>query len=70
VSANSRINEYSENKAIYIYIFKKFTSSTHRIINIHIYLYYMHIKDYPTHSEEFRLKEISDERLEKLVEDR
>jgi hypothetical protein len=30
----------------------------------------MHIKDYPTHSEEFRLKEISDERLEKLVEDR
>ena len=30
----------------------------------------MHIKDYPTHPEEYRLKRISDERLEKSIEDR
>ena len=29
----------------------------------------MHIKDYPTHPEEYRLKGISDERPEKLVDD-
>jgi hypothetical protein len=27
----------------------------------------MHIKDYPTHPEEYRLKEISDERPEKQL---
>jgi hypothetical protein len=30
----------------------------------------MHIKDYPTHPEEYRVKGISDERPEKLIEDR
>jgi hypothetical protein len=30
----------------------------------------MHIKDYPTHPEEYRLKGILDERLEKLIKDR
>jgi hypothetical protein len=39
-SANSRIDEYSKNKATYIK-FKKLTSCTNHIINIYIY-----IKDY------------------------
>jgi hypothetical protein len=30
----------------------------------------MHIKDYSTHPEKYRLKGISDERLEKSIEDR
>ena len=29
----------------------------------------MHIKDYPTHPEKYRLKEISNERPEKLIDD-
>jgi len=39
-------------------------------ICIHIYLYYMHIKDYLTHLEEYRLKGILDERPEKTIGDR
>jgi hypothetical protein len=39
-------------------------------MNIHIYIYYMHIKDYPTHPEKYRLKGISYERPEKSIEDR
>jgi hypothetical protein len=29
----------------------------------------MHIKDYPTHPKEYRVKGISDERPEKLIKD-
>ena len=54
----------------YISIFKKLTCCTHCIMNIHIYIYYMHIKDYPTHPEKYRLKGISYERPEKSIEDR
>jgi len=36
---------------------------------MHIYLYYMHIKDYPTHPKKYRLKGISDERPKKPIED-
>jgi hypothetical protein len=50
-------------------MFKKLTSYTHHIINMHIYLYYMHIKDYPTHSKNIELKGISDEEPEKPTED-
>ena len=35
----------------HIQIFKGLTNRTHHIINIYIYLYYMHIKDYLTHLE-------------------
>jgi len=54
----------------YISIFKKLTGCTDCIINIHIYIYYMHIKDYPTHPEKYRLKGISYERPEKSIENR
>jgi len=54
----------------YISIFKKLTGYTHCIINIHIYIYYMYTKDYPTHPEKYGLKEISYERPEKSIEDR
>jgi hypothetical protein len=36
---------------------------------MHIYLYYMHIKDYHTHSEKYILKGKSYERPENLIVD-
>jgi hypothetical protein len=49
---------------------RNLTSCTHHIINIHIYLYYMHIKNHPTHPENIELKGTSYERPEKPIEDR
>ena len=70
MSANSRINEYSKNKAIYINIQE--INLLYSLYNEHtyLYIYYMHIKDYPTHPEKYRLKGISYERPEKSIENR
>ena len=46
--AKSRIDQYSEIKVAYIDI-QEFINGTHRIISIHKYLYYMHIKNYLIH---------------------
>jgi hypothetical protein len=52
----------------HIQIFKGLTNRTHHIINIYIYLYYMHIKYYHTHPKNIELKGMSDERLENPIE--
>jgi hypothetical protein len=54
------MDEYSKNKAIYIK-FKQLTSCTYHIINIYIYLYYMHIKDYLTRLENKSKRQINTE---------